>query len=263
MEDFDLDTSDRFTRRIAHGVYRILHNRRVVGEELWGIFGLCGGGYRLMTEIDLIWPIRNQQRAHLDLDHTWSARKFWVKLDLEGKRRVAHYTPSGNELEIIIDEEPLRFGDPNRAPREQSSTPAVTTKARCLYASKVAYGSHTFLDYGSALLNFAHLRRLPLKPGAQVQIEAIVVTQPSLEPLVLSQTYCYVRDEQITSLVQPFMVTRRYTIEEHVAGGGNNDAPFTTIWTDLHDVVIKQEVLLGKETHGCELVSYQWLGEED
>lgn len=262
MEDFDLDQSDRITRRIAHGVYRILHNRRVVGEELWGIFGLLGGGYRLMADIDLIWPVPNQQRAQLDLDGAWSARKFWVQLELEGKRRVARYMLGDGELEIAIYEEPLRYGDPNRASHEQPSALLAMARAKCVYATKVAYGPHTFLDYGSTLLNFAHLRRLPLRPGAQAQIEAIVVTQPSLEPLALSQTYCYVRDEQLTSLVQPFMITRRYTIEEHIAGNGRNDASFTTIWADQHDVVIKQEVLLGKETHGCELVSYQWMGEE-
>lgn len=262
LDKLDLDKSDRITRRIAHGVYRIFHNRKIVGEELWGIFGLLSGGYRLMTEIDLKWPVPNQQRAQLDLDSAWLARKLWVQLDLEGKRRVAHYLPGEGEVEIAIYEEPLRYGDPNRTSREQQLQLSVMAKAKRVYAAKVNYGPRTFLDYGSTLLNFVHLRRLHLKPGTHAQIEAVVVTQPSLEPLALSQTYCYVRDEQTTSLVQPFMTTRRYTIEEHIAGDGKDDAPFTTIWADQYGVVIKQDVLLGKETHGCELVSYQWVGEE-
>lgn len=263
LDRFDLDKSDRITRRIAHGVYRILHNRRVVGEELWGIFGLLSGGYRLMTEIDLRWPVPNQQRAQLDLDSSWSARKLWVQLDLEGRRRVAHYIPSDGELEITIYEEPLRYADPDRVPREQQLQLSVATKARRVYAARANYGPHIFLDYGSTLLNFAHLRRLRhLKPGSQAQIETVVVTQPLLEPLSLSQTYCYVRDEQITSLIEPFMIARRYTIEEHIAGKDKDHMPFTTLWADPYGVIVKQDVLLGKETHGCELVNYRWIGEE-
>jgi hypothetical protein len=264
MEDFDftLDSSDRITRRIAHGVYRITHNRKVVGEELWGIFGLLSGSYRLMTEIDLKWPIPNQQRAQLDLDSDWQARKLWVQLDAEGKRRVARYVLAEGAVEIAVFEEPLRYGDATRAPRDQSLQLAVAARAKRVYAGKAVYSPDTFLDYGSTLMNFAHLRRLPLTPGSQAQIQTIVITQPSLEPLEVSQTYTYVRDEQITSLVMPFMVTRRYTIEEHLASDGQDEGPFTTIWTDQYGVVVKQEVLLGKETHGCELMSYQWVGEE-
>jgi hypothetical protein len=264
MEDFDftLDSSDRITRRIAHGVYRIAHNRKLVGEELWGIFGLLGGGYRLMTEIDLRWPIPNQQRAQLDLGADWQASKLWVQLDAEGKRRVARYVLAEEMLEIAVFEEPSRYGDALRTPRDQSLQLAVAARAKRVYTGKATYRPDTFLDYGSPLMNFAHLRRLPLKPGSQTRIQTIVITQPSLEPLQLLQTYAYVRDEQISSLVMPFMATRRYTIQEHLAANGQNEGPFTTIWADQHGVVIKQEVLLGKETHGCELVSYQWVGEE-
>jgi len=264
MEDFDftLDSSDRITRRIAHGVYRIVHNRELVGEELWGIFGLLSGAYRLMTEIDLRWPFPNQQRAQLDLNADWQASKLWVQVDAEGKRRVARYLLTEGALEIAVFEEPSRYGDIPRTPRDQSLALAAATRAKSVYTGRATHRPDTFLDYGSTLMNFAHLRRLPLKPGAQVRIHTIVVTQPSLEPLQVTQTYTYVRDEQISSLVMPFMSTRRYTIQEHLSTNDQREGPFTTIWTDQHGVVVKQEVLLGKETHGCELVSYQWVGEE-
>lgn len=255
--DLDLDNTDRIIRRIAHGVYRITHNRKVVGEELWGIFGLQGGGYRLMTEIDLKWPIPNQQRARLDLDGDWRVRRLWVQLDADGKRRVAHYLPEGDEVNVTVFEEPLRYpAEGNRSPREQALQTAVAAKAKRVFAGSAPYGPETFLDYGSTLLNFAHLRRLHLVPNTQVQIQTVVVTQPSLEPLEVAQTYTYVRDEQITTLIQPFMVTRRYMIEEST--DGEDGGPVTTLWTDPNGVAIKQDVLLGKETHGCELISYQW-----
>jgi hypothetical protein len=32
--------------------------------------------------------------------------------------------------------------------------------------------------------------------------------------------------------------------------------------TDQHKIVLKQEVLMGKDTHACEMVSYAWLSEQ-
>jgi hypothetical protein len=259
--DLDLDQSDRIARRIAHGVYRITHNRQVVGEELWGIFGLLGGGYRLMAEIDSRWPVPNQQRARLDLDADWLARRLWVQMDAEGKRRIAHYVPSGAMLDIEVYEESLRYAEANRsrAQKDQPLQLAPAAKAKRVFEESSVYDEdHTFLDFGSTLFNFAHLKRLNLRPGGKAQMKALVVAQPSLEPLPLAQTYTYVRDEQITALVQPFMLSRRYLIEEHTSV---KDAPNTTLWTDEHGVAVKQEVLLGQDTHGCELTSYQWAGE--
>jgi hypothetical protein len=84
-----------------------------------------------------------------------------------------------------------------------------------------------------------------------------VVTQPLLEPIALRQTYTYVRDEQLSTAIMPFMTAHRYLIEEH-----SHDGPLTTLWTDRHRVVLKQEVMMGKEMHACEMVSYAWLSEQ-
>ena len=67
--DQDALTSDdplRVERRLADGVYRILHGEALVGEENWAILALKGGGYRLMTELHLDWPKTHQQRDELD-----------------------------------------------------------------------------------------------------------------------------------------------------------------------------------------------------
>lgn len=114
--DFSLDGSDRVASRIAHGVYRITRNRRVIGEELWGIFGLLSGGYRLLTEIDLTWPVPNQQRAQLDLDASWRAQQLRVQLDLEGRRRSACYLYSDGEVEVVVYEEPCAMEKQSRRP---------------------------------------------------------------------------------------------------------------------------------------------------
>jgi len=255
--DFSLDGSARVASRIAHGVYQIARNRRVVGEELWGIFGLLSGGYRLMTEIDLTWPIPNQQRAQLDLDAEWRGQQLRIQFDLEGKRRSACYLFRDGEIEITVYEEALRFGEVSRLPREGAAPEAAPKQ---VYARKLTYSPSTFLDYGSPLMNFAHLRRLSLIAGGQTQIQTVVVTQPLLEPLVLRQTYTYVRDEQLSTTVMPFMTTRRYLIEEHPQD--QPAGPVTTLWTDQHSIVLKQEARVGKDTHVCEMTSYAWLSEQ-
>jgi len=257
--DFSLDGSERIACRIAHGVYRITHNRRPVGEEVWGLFGLLNGGYRVMTEIDLTWPVQNQQRAQLDLDMNWKAQQLRVQLDLEGKRRSASYLFTDGGIEITIYEEPLRYAEVMRANREAAAQP---TAPKRVYASTLACSPFTFLDYGSPLMNFAHLRRLSLSAGDHIQICAVVVTQPLLEPLVLRQTYTYVRDEQLSTAIMPFMTAHRYVIEEHPTAQGQSAGPVTTLWTDQHKIVVKQEVLMGKETHACEMVSYAWLSDQ-
>jgi len=257
--DFSLDGSSRVTHRIAHGVYRITHNRRLVGEELWGIFGLLSGGYRLMTEIDLTWPVQNQQRAQLDLDTNWKVQQLRVQLDLEGRRRSACYLFTDGEIEITVHEEPLRYAEAMRTTREAAAQPMAPKR---VYANKLVCSPSTFLDYGSPLMNFAHLRRLSLGTGEQTQIHAVVVTQPLLEPLVLRQTYTYVRDEQLSTTIMPFMTAHRYMIEEHTLSQNQSAGPVTTLWTDQHKIVLKQEVLMGKDTHACEMVSYAWLSEQ-
>jgi hypothetical protein len=259
--DFDLDQSDRVARRIAHGAYRIAHNGASVGEELWGILALRGGGYRLMSEIDLRWPVPNKQRSRLDLDPKWLAIRLWVQIDAEGKRRIAHYVPSAGMLEVSVDEEALGHADNGRGrpSKDQAYAPAAANPRRTYSESSLYDENATFLDFGSTLFNFAHLRRLNLGPGQQVQVRTVVATQPSLRPLVIEQIYAYVRDEQITTQLQPFLHSRRYRIEEL---GEGRSAPVTTLWTDAHGVALKQDVQLGKEVHGCELISYAWIGEE-
>jgi hypothetical protein len=215
------------------------------------------GGYRLLTEIDLTWPVPNQQRAQLDLDAHWRAQQLRVQLDLEGKRRSARYLYCDGEIEVTVYEEPLRYGEAIWVTRESAAQPVPP---KCVYSRKLACSPSTFLDYGSPLMNFAHLRRLSLTTGNQAHIQTVVVTQPLLEPLALCQTYTYVRDEQLSTAIMPFMTTHRYLIEEH--SQHQHAGPLTTLWTDQHNVVLKQEVMMGKDTHACEMVSYAWLSEE-
>jgi len=263
MEDIDpadaLDNSDRIARRIAHGVYRIVHNRKEVGEELWGIFGLRGGGYRLMTEIDLKWPVPNQQRAQLDLDTDWRERKLSVQLDSQGKRRNAYYQLVAGGAEVDVFEEPLRYAEAIKANGSgEAPFQAITPpKPKRMFGDTLPFDETTYFDFGSTLMNFVHLKRLPLRLGTKAQMRALVVTQPSLEPLTLSQVYAYVRNEVITTTVQPALHACRYTIEEHSESG---NTPTTTLWTDEHGVAIRLEAAVGRDTHGCELVSYAWQG---
>ena len=134
MEDIDLDLEqgDRVSRRVAHGVYRILHNRKVVGEELWGIFGLRTGGYRLMAEIDLKWPVNNQQRVRLDVNSSWQTQSLWAQIDAQGRRRVAHYTPAEAGLEVNVMEGALRYADAGRNADQPFSTQSSANFARGL-----------------------------------------------------------------------------------------------------------------------------------
>jgi hypothetical protein len=259
MDDFDLDNSDRIGQRVSHGVYRVTHNRKDVGEELWGIFGLRDGGYRIMTEIDLRWPVPNQQRARIDLDADWHPVALFIQLDAQGKRHRAHYllTEDRTGAEVNVFEENLRYTDTGKSANEQSISLTQATKPKRMFGDTLPFDANTFFDFGSTLLNFVHFRRLNLRLNTKATRRMIVVAQPTLEPMTLTQTFAYVRDEVISTQLQPAIPTHRYTIEEQTESG---EAPISTLWADHHDVVLKQDVLLGKDTHGCELVSYTWQG---
>jgi hypothetical protein len=261
MEDTDLDLEpgDRVSGRVAHGVYRILHNRKVIGEELWGIFALRRGGYRLLAEIDLKWPVPNQQRVRLDVDAGWQTHTLWAQIDARGRRRVAHYVPADDGIEVDVMEGALRYADAGRN-SDQPFHLAPAAKPKQVLNTVLPANGQVFLDFGSTLLNFAHLKRMSLALGQSQDIQTIVIMQPALEPLSLVQVYTYQRDEQITSLIEPYVNTRRYTIEER-DGLSEAGAPVTTLWVDEHGMAVKQDVQLGRDTHGCELTSYTWHGE--
>jgi hypothetical protein len=259
-DDFQIEAGDeaRIATRIANGVYRINHNKREIGEELWGIFALKDGGYRLLTEVSLQWPIACSQRVRFDLEADWVPRVLWVQLDTPGLRRVATYAPDLQHFGISVYEQPLRNGD-NRA-RNGGNT--LTTDGfrnanppRQIFHDSVGRTLATFLDFGSTLFNFAHLRALRLKVGGEVSITTVVPMQPSLLPMQIRQTYTYTRDEQMTNSITGFAAARRYVITEE-----GDRAPITTLWNDAHDVCLRQEIVMGTESHGCELVHYEWHG---
>lgn len=269
VDDLDLnsglDDSDRIDLRVAHGVYRVTHNKREVGEELWGIFRLKSGGYRLMSEIDLRWPVHNQQRARYDLNGDWTPRELWVQIDAEGVRRMATYAPDGDAIEVAVQELPLRYADVGkgasknaakaalRAQRDNNDRLREAVPARTVLETRVPKTPATFLDFGSTLFNFAHLRALRLKVGGAAPMTAVVPSQPSLAPLIVRQTYTFTRVEQIANAINGYTDGHRYVITEE-----DERAPLTTLWTDHHDITLRQEIIMGAETHGCELVSYTW-----
>ncbi len=116
LDDVRLDQSNRIARRVAHGAYRILHAHRVVGDEVWGIFGMLSGGYRLLTEIEQDWPVPYQQRICLDVDSRWEPKTLWVQLDAEGERHNAKFTVAGSMVNIDIQQAALQAEDqPARA----------------------------------------------------------------------------------------------------------------------------------------------------
>lgn len=253
-QDFDsgLEDSDRIDRRMAHGVYRITHNKREIGEELWGIFGLRDGGYRLMSEVDLTWPIANQQRVRLDLDALWSARALWAQIDANAIRYAASFTVDDDEIDVEVRSQPLRYADAHRSQNDRFKEAAAT---KLEVAERLSRTANTLLDYASTLLNFAHLRLLKLPEGGSAEVRAIAPAQPTLEPMVIEQTYTFTRIEQITSALSGYATARRYVITE-----SGDRAPITTLWTDEHDIALRLEILAGAETHGCELTAYTWNG---
>jgi hypothetical protein len=246
VDEIDLDSSDRIGRRVAHGVYRITHNKREIGEELWGVFSLREGGYRLMSEIDLKWPVLNQQRSRLDLDANWRASMLWVQIDAQGLRRQATYVPDGEAIEVAVLEQPLRYTEATETLRE--GVPAKT-----VLETRIPTTQRTLLDFGSTLFNFAHLKVLPMREGESLPMTALVPRQPSLEPLQIKQTYTFARVEQIANSINGYDQARRYVIAEE-----GDHSPVTVIWTDLHGITLRQQIQIGDATHGCELVSYRW-----
>jgi len=268
--DLTLDQTERISRRIAHGVYRLSHGRKPIGEELWGIFGLRGGGdqnashrggYRLMSEIDSRWPIPNQQRARLDLDENWMARKLWVEVDAGNARRTAIYEPdyTARVVYISITESLLRYADSKGRDGKHRGTPdslqlSAPEAGKAVYDDQMPFDANTYLDFGSTLFNFAHLKRVDMSKD-KASIRAIVVKLPSLEPLALRQTYEYVTEEPVNTALFSQQLAHSYRIFE--SDGGKAE---TTFWADAHGIVLKQEVNLKGELHGCELTSYKWVG---
>jgi hypothetical protein len=264
--ELDLDQTERISRRIAHGVYRLSHARKPIGEEVWGIFGLRGnadtpGGYRLMSEIDSRWPLPNQQRARLDLDENWAARKLWAEVDAGNARRTAIYevNRSARSVLISITESLLRYADGGKGNNKQGkANTELVLKApdagKLVYEDQLPFDENTYLDFGSTLFNFAHLKRVDMSKD-KATIKAIVVKLPSLEPLPLTQTYEYVTEEPVNSLLYTQQLAHCYRIVETDGGSA-----VTTFWSDAHGIILKQDVKWKNEWHGCELTSYKWVG---
>jgi hypothetical protein len=277
--DSDTDQSTRVERRVAHGLYVLTHGEQDVGEEVWAIFAMRSGIFRCLTEIDQRWPVPHQQRAQLDVDEHWRVQALWAQVDVNAVRRMATYVPTEHRLSIEIVEVPLHEEDEhasrtaqnrliaNRAaeagfglslPRapvtpHQVGHPAGANR-RVVRRSEVPFQPDMHLDYASTLFNFVAVQRLRLERGSQATFDSVVLTQPSLEPLSVRQTYAYVSDETITRNTNPVPV-RRYTIRET----GLPDL-LTTFWTDEHGITLRQELLLAGLPYRCDMLNYRWNG---
>lgn len=249
----DIETEDalRIERRLADGVYRILHGEEPVGEENWTILALKGGGYRLMTELRLDWPRAHLQRAELDCDENWNPQALWVEIDINGKRRSATYwIEQVGVLDVRITEQKLPVAEENNTGRRGRSAP----EPRTVYARAFGFDPEANFDFASALFNFVVLRRLQLSAGRSATFESVVVTLPSLEPVAIQQAYAYVRDEPLDRATGSGLA-RRYTIREI-----DGEDAVTTFWTDARGIVIRQNVVLDGIPHGCEMIQYRWSG---
>lgn len=249
-DDVASDDTLRIERRVADGVYRILHGEAEVGEENWAILALKGGGYRLMTELHLNWPKAHQQRAKLDTDERWKPLGLWVEIDLNGKRRSANYwIEEGGVLDVRITEQKLPADiDPPAA----RGHPRPTPQPRTVLARAYAFDPDTNFDFASALFNFVVLKRLNLALGQSTAFESVVVSLPSLEPIAIQQSYAYIRDEPLDRDAGTGLA-RRHTIREM-----DGEDAVTTFWTDARGLVIRQTVILDGVQHGCEMVTYRW-----
>lgn len=267
LHDFEYttDQSVRIARRMAHGVYRITHAGLEVGEEAWSLFALLKGGYRVMTEIDLKWPVRNEQRAHLDLDEHWNALGLWAQIDMGTIRRMAAYIPDGARLNVELTDLPVsdddrrsgrrrlrsNINDTHSTSAKLSPSPSMGSKSKTVQ-KQIGFDGATHLDFASALFNYVVLQRLRLAQGTEATFNTIVISLPSLEPVSLRQTYRYEADEMPgPDLTQP--PPRRYVITEPDAPG-----MLTTFWCDAHDIVMKQELMIDGASHGCEMINYRW-----
>ncbi len=260
------DQVARTAQRIAYGVYRITHAGQQVGEETWNLLALVTGGFRITTEINLKWPLHNRQRAVLDVDDRWNVHGLWVQLDIAGSRRKAAYIPNGNRINIDITDLPV-IDDGQRdgklhmgrhlslsgaRPYRLGASPNMTTRENGA-RRQLMFEPTTHVDFASAMFNYVVLKRLSLRPGTEASFSSVVVTLPSLEPLNIRQIYRYDADE-LPDFDPTQAPLRRYTISEV----GAPDLA-TTFWSDNHDVVHKQELMLNGVLHGCEIINYRWL----
>jgi hypothetical protein len=279
--DYTTDQSMRVARRVAHGVYRLLHGGQEVGDEEWAIFGLRNGSYRLMTDINLLWPVAHEQRAQLDVDERWGILGLWAQVDMYTLRRMATYVPNGDTLDVRIvetrlheEEERTNRNNPisrNRSKPGTPASPAMAARPRASNAMgkivsgrELPFSPRTHIDFASALLNFVVLQRLQLSPASQSTFDSVVVSLPSLEPLSIQQTYRYERDEALGNDPRrdpksPPSLARRYTITEGSASTNGVDT-VTTFWTDAHGIALRQQLQVDGLPHACEMVSYQWQG---
>ncbi|MGQ9814554.1 MAG: hypothetical protein ACUVR3_05310 [Candidatus Roseilinea sp.] len=91
-----------------------------MGDEVWGIFGMLNGGYRLLTEIEQEWPVPHQQRICLDVDSRWRPKILWAQVDAQGERYNAQFTVVADIVRVHIQHAALQVE--NRSAR----TPTVS-----------------------------------------------------------------------------------------------------------------------------------------
>ena len=266
--DYGTDQSLRIARRLAHGVYKLTRDGRDIGEEVWSVFALLNSGYRVMTEIDQKWPMAHEQRVQLDVDEHWNVQGMWVQIDIGSVRRMAACKPADNMLNVELTDQRLNEEDQLRSKWKQRSKSGAVPPARNPPASSVSAASagvnksvtqvqapfepNTHLDFASALSNYVVLQRLKLEQGGQATFNSIVLSLPTLVPISVEQTYTYdSEDAQREDPIKP--LGRQYSIVETAPPNLR-----TTFWTDEHDIVLKQELLLHGARHVCEMVNYRW-----
>ena len=69
---------------------------------------------------------------------------------------------------------------------------------------------------------------------------------------MLKQTYEYITDEPVGESMQ---LAQCYTITESDGGSARS-----TFWCNSRGIILKQDIELNGQQHGCELTSYRWLG---
>lgn len=258
-DDIDLDQSMRVQDRVANGAYRITRGKHVVGEELWQVLRLRSGILRVMTEISMAWPVEHHHRVRYDVAEGWQIEALWIEVESQGTRFTGTFTPDeGETLRARVTSATIHRDESAKSKADQEAQPQTFRAApsKLVRDERLPFPAGAQIDFNSPMFNYVILKRLGLDRSAawQTTFNAIVITLPQLEPVLVKETYAWL-DQQPPKDNRYTFPLWRYRITET----GNPDA-VTDFWTNERGIVAQQHVTLNGVPVDTAMTSYRWHG---
>ncbi len=214
------------TGLVADTTYAIFQDEAAAGRERYHLYRTAEGGYWMTAEIDLAWPALHHEYLEMRVAGNWEPKSLLVRLSGELERDAEYHAEDSLWRAVI---------------QAQDATEERT----------VPWTSSSCVETTSAGFYAATLNRLQFAPGAlsaSVDLAAVSIRLPSLEPVQAQHRYAYLGQETQTTPAGDWLATHFVTRRtDH-------------LWADAHGIVVAARRSIAGRLHDYKLLEYHWLG---